>query len=965
MSGETDIIRILLVEDDPAFASTLHERLSGPEAPAADIVQVGLIVDAVAELTTSPFDLVLLDPGIPDGFGAGAFARIRTAAPDVPVLILADREDELVALKAVHAGAVDYFLKDQITDLLLSRVIRYAVERSRADGAMRRVAEENDRLAAAVSELSTGVVITDPNAAEHPIVFANGGFLRMTGYSLEEVMGRTLRFLEGPDTDPVAVAEIRQALAARRQVKTVLLHYRKDGTPFWNEVSVTPVFNALGQLIHYVWLQTDVSARIDAERELASRNRELATLHRISEISLSAVSPERAFDAIVEEIAKATEFPIVTIELYDEARERMVYRAARGIPLPQGGRPLNVPLDATLSAHVVRTGEPVVVTSGLGTEPGMRDEVLEALGVQSLIRVPMISGRKVIGTLTLADRAARPIASRLPRFASSLASFIASLVERTRAQEALAAEGERLSVTLRSIAEGVVATDRRGRITLMNRVAEQLSGWPQEEAMGRPLDEVFRLVDERRRTPVDPINRVLKGDRADVTAKGSGILHSRTGEEFIVAHSAAPLLGRTGAVVGAVLVFRDITRDRQIEEELLKASKLDSLGTLAGGIAHDFNNLLTGILGHLSLLRSDPASEDAKEAVAEAEEAARRAKSLTQQLLTFSRGGAPIRKPASLAAIVRESARVALHGSGIACEVSIPDELKPVEIDEGQIGQVLGNLLINAQEAMRDGGTVHVTCCNVEVDPRSDGDQPALPLEPGSYVCVSIRDEGTGIAPEHLPKIFDPYFSTRPNASGLGLAAAYSIVRKHGGHIGVQSVPGQGATFDIYLPALETPPEEQGHTAGPVAKGLHRILVMDDDGVVLGVVRRMLERLGYAVDTVTDGQSALARYREALEAGSPYHVVLMDLTIPGGMGGRETIGKLLEIDPEARAIVSSGYSNDPVMAEYRAHGFRAVMAKPYDMRELRRTVESVIAGAPLESVTEGREVDSKPEIRDI
>ncbi|HEX7118074.1 MAG TPA: PAS domain S-box protein [Longimicrobiales bacterium] len=939
MSREVDVIRILLVEDESRSARRVHECLAGADGPRFVIVQVGLVVDAVTELAGADFDVVLLDPSLPDAAaGAGAFARLYAAAPDVPILILAERSDELSALKAVHAGAVDYILKDQLTPILLGRAVRYAVERGRTDEALRRAADENSRLAAAVENLATGVVITDPNAPDHPVVFANAGFVRMTGYDAAEVMGRNLRLLQGPDTDPVAVDEIRQAVAARRPCEVVLLNYRKDGTAFWNQLTISPVHNEDGTLVHFIGLQTDVSDRIAAEAAIAERNRELAALHRISTISLAPDSPDRSFHAIAEEIAAATGFPIVAIERYDEASQQMVCRYARGVP--EGSVP-PASLDRTPAGRVVRTREPVFTCADEPVEPA--EGVLHGLGIRTLACVPMEADGRVIGTLTLAHTAAVPLDERLPRFAASIAGLVASLVERTRAEEALAAEGERLAVTLRSIAEGVVATDTDGRITLMNRVAEELSGWSQADAAGRPLMEVVRVLDEDTREPRDLVRRLFDGARPPATVKEQGILVARDGTERIVAESIAPLSDQAGAVVGAVLAFRDITRERELEEELLRASKLESLGILAGGIAHDFNNLLTSILGHLSLLRSDPAAASAG-VIGEAEEAARKARALTQQLLTFSVGGAPIRRRAAIADVVRDAVRLAGHGSAIDCDLDLESDLHPVAIDEGQIAQALGNILLNARQAMPDGGTIRVTGGNVRIDAGSE-DAGSIPLPPGDYVRISIRDEGQGIAPEHLPRIFDPYFTTRPNASGLGLAAAYSIVRKHGGHVTARSEPGVGATFEVLLPALEDAgpaPAANPPPAGPPRSG--RVLVMDDDTVVLSVVRRMLERIGYDVETAADGEAAVARYREAMAAGSPFDVVLMDLTVPGGMGGRDAIRHLLEIDPDVRAIVSSGYSNDPVMAEYRAHGFRGVIAKPYDLGELRRIMAEVLAG---------------------
>ncbi len=377
---------------------------------------------------------------------------------------------------------------------------------------------------------------------------------------------------------------------------------------------------------------------------------------------------------------------------------------------------------------------------------------------------------------------------------------------------------------------------------------------------------------------------------------------------------------------------------QQLEEDLLRSRKLESLGVLAGGIAHDFNNLLMAILGNITLsLAVTKPKDEIHQRLVEAEKASLRAQDLTQQLLTFSRGGAPVREAASIGDLISDTAGFALRGSNVRLDFERNPELWPAEVDPGQISQVINNLIINANQAMPGGGTVTILTGNTTV---AAGDP--LPLPPGDYVTISVSDLGVGIVPEHLERIFDPYFTTKQKGSGLGLATVYSIVKRHDGHIEVSSKPGEGATFKMWLPATrhavlsDTAPRE-GLTAGT-----GRVLVMDDEPFVRDVIGAMLERLGYEPDFAEHGEGAIALYRKAMSLGLPFGAVIMDLTIPGGMGGVEAAQRLREIDPDVRIIVSSGYSNDPVMASYRDYGFLGVARKPFKVGELSRVLGEVL-----------------------
>jgi signal transduction histidine kinase len=373
-----------------------------------------------------------------------------------------------------------------------------------------------------------------------------------------------------------------------------------------------------------------------------------------------------------------------------------------------------------------------------------------------------------------------------------------------------------------------------------------------------------------------------------------------------------------------VVSVTDITAHKRAEEEQLKVQRLESLGLLAGGIAHDFNNMLTAILGNLSLLR---AGDDQPE-VTEIKKAVARARGLTEQLLTFSRGGTPVKKLADLTKLLPETVSFALAGSNVQADFRIAPDLLRVELDEGQFVQVINNLVINARQAMPQGGRLEVLAANEE----EHGGQP--------FVRIVFRDHGVGIPQANLARIFDPYFSTKKDGKGLGLAVVYSIIRAHDGRIEVESEPGRGAVFTLRLPATSlrgSPAPER--PAGDLG-GL-RVLVMDDEEPIRKVARGLLQKLGCAVQEAADGEEALALYEQGLREGRPPQVVIMDLAVPGRMGGLEALRRLRALDPRVRAVVSSGYSNDPVLASPGEHGFEGVLAKPYTLEEIQRALSEL------------------------
>jgi len=513
----------------------------------------------------------------------------------------------------------------------------------------------------------------------------------------------------------------------------------------------------------------------------------------------------------------------------------------------------------------------------------------------------------------------------------SVICVVRDITRRKRTGEDLKQSVSLLRATLDATADGILVVDSNGKIVDFNTRFTELWQLPEEILATREDRRALEFVQDQLQSPrafLETVEELY----ANPGAESFDVLEFKDGRVF-ERYSKAQVIEDTA--VGRVWSFRDVTSQRKLEDELLKTQKLESLGVLAGGIAHDFNNILTAVMGNISLARMRVEAGDKLDKwLGAAEKATERAKDLTQQLLTFSKGGAPVKQVISLEQSLRDSASFVLRGATVKPDFRFDDDLWPVEADEGQMVQVFNNLIINACQAMSEGGIITITAENVDVLASA-----SLPLTAGNYVKITVADQGSGIPAEHLRRIFDPYFTTKEHGNGLGLAVTYSVIKNHGGHIQVDSESGVGTTFTIFLAAsgrvIDVPlPAEVVKIAG---KG--RVLLMDDEDVVVAVGSEMLSELGYDVAIAQDGAAAIEQFAMAREAGNPFDAVLLDLTIPGGMGGKDAIGFLREIDPSIWAIVSSGYSNDPVMAEFTHYGFNAVVSKPYKVAELGRALQ--------------------------
>jgi len=718
----------------------------------------------------------------------------------------------------------------------------------------------------------------------------------VTGYSAEELMSGAARWKEiiHPDDLPSVKESYRKAVKER--LKFLRVEYRirrKNGDIRWVADRRQLMYDETGSFDYVDGLLLDITERKETDRRLAESEYRFRTI------------ADLAVNGMLTADSKGN------IDFFNRAAERLFGYASEEVV----GKNVTMLIpERYRNAHkaglerFLKTGETQVVGRTVELEALRKD------GTEFPIELSL-------GTWG-------------PREAPFFSAIVRDITERKRVEEE-----QQIFVSLVENSTdliGIASLD--GRVLYLNQAGQKLTGLDGLEGVRKTRIQDFAMEKDS-----NTLDMMLGSLHKKGTWTGEArIRHFKTGMTIpIEMHGFVIKDAKTGQPIALANISRDISERKKFEAEMARNDKLESIGILAGGIAHDFNNLLTAIFGNITLAKmyANRQSEVYKR-LEESEKAAQRARDLTYQLLTFSKGGAPVKKTISLQELVKESASFVLRGSNVKCEFSFPGDLWPVEADEGQMSQVFNNLIINGAHAMSDGGTLQVYCGNVIVD------QSDLPLAKGKYSLISFMDHGTGIPKEHLSKIFDPYFTTKKKGSGLGLSTSYSIVRSHGGHLMVESDMGIGTTFKIYLPASEEGKRLSCAEEERFITGKGRILVMDDEEAVREVAQGLLETLGYSVTLAKDGTEAIEIYQVAMASGVPFDSVLMDLTIPGGMGGMEAVKRLQEIDPNVRAIVCSGYSNDTIMANYKRFGFRAIVPKPYSLKHLSGAIMDVLSTPP-------------------
>jgi len=749
--------------------------------------------------------------------------------------------------------------------------------------------EENFRSLA--ENASDGILIA---CGEGVHVYANRRASEITGYTVDELLNTGIRDLAHPDEGEGILRRFGKRIRGektQKQYETRII--RKEGTTHPIEVTASRTIWK-GEPSTLVILR-DITERARMEAELRGSEERFRAIFEGALDAIFIADPEtgRILDAnpAASELLLRDHEKIVDLhylEFFASRCKEAMEKAYEGLFEEEGGT-------ASLEVIMIRSD---------GSE----------VPVEALGQFIQIDGVPVIHAL------------------------MRDITDRKRMDKELRDSEEQFRTLAEASLTGIFIF-QDGKFRYTNPALGRIFGYETSELIGRkgPID----LIHPEDREAADAYGRqCLKGQEEEAPVfTFRGVKRDGHLIDCEVLQAGVLYRGRQ-AVIGTLL---DVTRRKRMEEELLKTQKLESLGVLAGGIAHDFNNILTAISTNISMAKLyGDLEEDISEMLGDAEKASVRAKNLTQQLLSFSRGGAPVRRTVSIVKTLQEHTEFALSGSNVKCEYSIAKDLRQVEADEGQIGQVIHNLVINAKQAMPEGGVIKVGAENVPADRLEN-----MPLKPGNYLRISITDHGVGIPERHLQSVFDPFFTTKQKGSGLGLTSAFTIVKNHDGHLHVDSEVGVGTTVRVYLPASNERTSSREETRGRPLQGQGRVLLVDDEEIIRAAASEALTRLGYDVRLAADGAEGAGIYEQAMKEGHPFDVVLLDLTIPGGMGGKEAVRELLRIDPNAKVIASSGYSNDPVMADYRTHGFREVIAKPYRIDDLSEVLHKVI-NAPIE-----------------
>lgn len=953
---------LLLIEDNPGDMLIFKTYLMDSAAETGfdfNIVNAATLARSLEILSGREFGVILLDLTLPDSEGIDTLFSVRTAVPEVPIVVLTGVCDEGFGLRAVQAGAQDYLIKGQFDAKMLIKSIRYSTERhgllmelektrkkeaeiseSRYQAIKKLEAEINERkiaenkLSLITRELQTifmalpdlyfktdsdGVIIDYKSGREQDLFAPPEIFI---GKSFTAVLPPAVADLFSKAYKNIKVSSPMETVEYNLEMKDGMQYYEARILPLVENQCVTFVRNIterkkaveaimasekkyrdLADSLPQVVFETDINGRVKFVNKIAHdyfkyTPQELESGLNVFDM-LAPDSREAAVAVIKNAVAEKK-------SIYDTGSEYIAIRK-----------------DGTTFPVIIHSN--LIMSEGVPTGiRGILIDITEQKRTEEALRLKEQRDKEILESR---------VSERTLELRQSNEKLQVEINERQKIQHTLREREERYRALAENTYDLITEVDIESRFLYLSPNIKDMLGYNIFELVGRYYYDFVHKDD------LDKVKQIFKRGFRNYKGEEISYRFRHKNGSYVMFESTGKIYQTAANQLRAVIVSRDITLRKQMEREMMKSSKLEALGILAGGIAHDFNNILMGIAGNLNLAKKRlEAPEKAMEVILRAEKVAYKAKNLTEQLITFSKGGMPIKKILSLKELIIDSVKFSITGSNVACSFSFDEALYFIEADEGQITQVITNFAINAKQAMPEGGTLEVSAVNVTLPP-----DDKLSKSGGNYAKILIKDSGVGIAEENIAKIFDPYFTTKPEGTGLGLATAYSIINNHNGFITVDSKVNEGTSFHIYFPAHE------GAVEAPRAalrkNGNYKgksVLLMDDDETVLLPVSEMLADLGYKVKIARNGGEALTFYGMAMDEGRKFDVVIVDLVVQGGMGGKETMERLLKSDPSVCAIVSSGYSNDPVMADHAKYGFKGVLAKPYQIEEMHEILKSVI-----------------------
>jgi len=724
---------------------------------------------------------------------------------------------------------------------------------------------------------------------EGNILQTNESYCYMSGYSLQELLTMCIPDVE-INENPAETEAHLQEIQAKGKVRFETKHKRKDGSTY--DIEVSAQYLSADNGLFFTFLR-DITKRKQVENDLRYKNILLST------------QQEASIDGI-----------LVVDENNQVISCNKRFSAMWGVPQTLIDDKDDTPVLEFVTAQVVDTQAFQQKVHYLYKHKELTSED----------EVSLKDGR-------VFERYSAPIFELNNRYLGRVWYFH-DITKRKETERALRESKKRFATIFHASQTPIgISRMRDGQFIDVNTSFTDLCGYNRKEIVGHTSDELQLWQSTNRAQWFDELwgKKQLQSIEAAIRRKTGEIRNVLASFELIELDGELCILG----------ILIDITKHRKLEQEIIKTQKLENIGTLAGGIAHDFNNLLQAISGYISLAKlTCDDKQKSLSALDEAEKALHMSVKLTNQLLTFSKGGKPIKKIVDLRPVIENAAKFALSGARSSTLINIDRDLWPTDADEGQINQVIQNIVLNADQSMPEGGQVEITARNIQ---NHDSGLPQV-LKPDNYLQITIKDTGIGIDEKNINKIFDPYFTTKEKGTGLGLATSYSIIKHHNGMIDVQSEVGRGTTFTIYLPTATENKKDAAENISIIASGrtTGRLLIMDDEPAVLAIAGKLVESLGHKVEFASQGKEAIEKYREAQRSGRLFDAVILDLTIRGGMGGAETLQKLLALDPNVTAVVSSGYSDDAKIADYRSYGFKAFLKKPYTRNELQQTLNVLL-----------------------